>query len=268
MEITIRLADATDIDTIFDIRTSVKENHLSRDQLAERGITHDAIREALLAAPCIWMADVNGTAAGFAMADGAEGSIFAAFVRPESEGRGLGRLLMDKAETFLFQQHQRIWLETDGASRASGFYRKLGWLPVACLPGGDVRFEKQKKCAIYLGGCLCGAIRFEATGPALNPHNCSCKFCQKHTGALTASWVEFPRENVKWTGPGRSPATYRSSEYSSRAFCGNCGSSVGAIDDAPTVALLVAAFDDNHAKELQPEYHSFKDGAPAWASVA
>ena len=44
---------------------------------------------------------------------------------------------------------------------------------------------------IYRGGCLCGAIRFEATGAAEKPHTCSCKFCQRHTGALTASWVEF-----------------------------------------------------------------------------
>lgn len=73
------------------------------------------------------------------------GCVFAAFVLPEFEGNGLGRRLMDEAETFLFQHHQTIWLETAGASRASGFYRSLGWQPVENLPEGDIRFEKCQK---------------------------------------------------------------------------------------------------------------------------
>jgi hypothetical protein len=88
---------------------------------------------------------------------------------------------------------------------------------------------------IYSGGCLCGAVRFEAKAPAARPHTCSCKMCQRHTGGLTLAWVEFPRDAVKWTGKGGKPATYRSSPISSRAFCKICGSSLGAIDDAPTV---------------------------------
>ncbi|MDP9837954.1 hypothetical protein J2T09_002714 [Neorhizobium huautlense] len=118
---------------------------------------------------------------------------------------------------------------------------------------------------IHTGGCLCGDIRFEATGPADNPHNCSCKFCQRHTGALTAAWVEFSRDNVRWVGPGGAPATYRSSEISSRAFCPTCGSSLGAIDDAPTIALLVGTFDQIDSPELIPDHHSFEDGKPDWA---
>ena len=118
---------------------------------------------------------------------------------------------------------------------------------------------------IYRGGCLCEAIRFEATGPAERPHACSCKSCQRHGGAVTAHWIEFPRDSVRWTGPGGTPATYRSSGYSSRAFCPKCGSSIGAIDDEPTVALLVGVFDDSHAAELNPQYHSFEDSKPDWA---
>jgi hypothetical protein len=119
----------------------------------------------------------------------------------------------------------------------------------------------------HLGGCLCGAVRFEATGPALKPHTCSCKTCQRHTGALTACWVEFPREAVVWTGTGGRPATYRSSDFSSRAFCPACGSTLGAIDDKPVVALLLGAFDKPAAKELRPTAHSYRGGRPRWWRV-
>jgi len=119
----------------------------------------------------------------------------------------------------------------------------------------------------HSGGCLCGAIRFEATGPALRPHTCSCKMCQRHTGALTACWVEFPKESVAWTGPGREPATYRSSEFSSRAFCPTCGSTLGAIDDQPTIALVLGAFDRLGGKALRPTAHSYRSARPRWWHV-
>lgn len=118
--------------------------------------------------------------------------------------------------------------------------------------------------SIYRGGCLCGWIRYEATGPAERPHTCSCGMCRRHNGTLTAAWVEFPREQVQWVGPGGAPSVFRSSEYSSRAFCSKCGSSIGAIDDAPTIALLLGGFDEIDDEALAPEYHSFKEGLPRW----
>jgi hypothetical protein len=117
------------------------------------------------------------------------------------------------------------------------------------------------KAKIYEGGCLCGQVRFSAVGPSLNPHNCSCRMCQRHSGALTVSWVEFPREAVTWTGEAGPPSTFRSSDYSSRAFCSNCGSTLGAIDDKPVVALVLGVFDKPKSKALMPIAHAFRSGA-------
>lgn len=114
------------------------------------------------------------------------------------------------------------------------------------------------------GGCLCGNIRFRVSGPVEFPHTCSCRMCQRHTGSLTAAWVEVPRAAVEWCGPGGTPAVWRSSERSSRAFCPVCGSSVGAMDDAPVVALLTGVFDKPHLAALKPASHSYKGGRPAW----
>lgn len=135
---------------------------------------------------------------------------------------------------------------------------KTGYLPLS------KKSRRSMVKPIYRGGCLCGAVRFEADGPALNPHNCSCEFCQRHTGSLTASWVEFAATDVRWVGSSGSPSVYRSSDFSSCAFCPECGSSIGAIDDAPTVALLIGTFDDHCSPELKPDYHSFKPEKPVW----
>ncbi|EHS50454.1 glutathione-dependent formaldehyde-activating GFA [Rhizobium sp. PDO1-076] len=120
---------------------------------------------------------------------------------------------------------------------------------------------------IHTGGCLCGALRFEADAPAARPHTCSCKMCQRHTGALTATWVEFPRDAVRWVGQGGAPAVWRSSDISSRAFCSQCGSSLGAVDDAPTIALLLGCFDRQGSIELRPTFHSYTSTRPKWWCV-
>jgi hypothetical protein len=123
------------------------------------------------------------------------------------------------------------------------------------------------KSKIHVGGCLCGHIRFEADAPALKAHTCSCKMCQRHSGGLTTAWAEFARDTVRWTGPGGVPATYRSSDSSSRAFCPECGSTLGALDDAPVVALLLGGFDATNRKDLVPRRHFHTRGKPRWWHV-
>jgi len=121
--------------------------------------------------------------------------------------------------------------------------------------------------AIYSGGCLCGHIRFIANASAQDPHTCSCEQCQHHSGAMTLSWVTFDKAAVRWSGPGGQPALFRSSDYSSRAFCPQCGSTLGAIDDGPTVGLVLGCFDRPQQLPLYPTAHSFEDNCPSWAKL-
>lgn len=118
------------------------------------------------------------------------------------------------------------------------------------------------------GGCLCGAVRFAAHGVPGFPHTCSCAQCRRHSGALTVAWVEYPAEAVVWTGPAGAPARWRSSAGSSRGFCPTCGSTLGALDDAAVVALVVGAFDVPDDPALWPESHSFAASRPGWWSVS
>lgn len=142
----LNLRDATlaDIETIFTIRTGVKENHLSHEEMAEIGITPQTIAEIIAQSSCIWLAEVEGEPAGFAMALAEEACLFAMFVLPQFEGRGVGRRLLEKAEAFLFAQQPTIWLETAAGSRAAAFYQRQGWRPAGEQCGEDVRFEKSR----------------------------------------------------------------------------------------------------------------------------
>lgn len=127
MPVEIRLAEPSDVDALFYVRTSVRENHLSRESLAQLGITETSIVEMICASPCAWVAVLDDEVVGFSMIDVPGASLFAAFILPAHEGKGLGTQLVAVAESELFKHHSEIWLETDRDSRAAGFYRHLGW---------------------------------------------------------------------------------------------------------------------------------------------
>lgn len=142
----LRHAIDADVETLFDIRTSVQQNHLSREQLTELGITPLTLTEALNQSPCAWIVEIDGVAAGFSMVDSETGEVFALFVRPEFEGRGVGKLLLQAAESKLFKSHDLIWLVTDKNEqvRANGFYQRLGWYLAEQVDDRDARYEKHQ----------------------------------------------------------------------------------------------------------------------------
>ena len=76
----------------------------------------------------------------------------------------------------------------------------------------------------FTGGCLCGAVRYEATGPLRDVSVCHCGQCRKwhgHAGAYTA--VDRPRLKLP---EQRGLRWFRSSEFARRGFCSECGSSL------------------------------------------
>ncbi|PTU72598.1 GNAT family N-acetyltransferase [Chromobacterium haemolyticum] len=142
----MRVADANDVDALFIIRTSVKDNHLSIAEMAEMGITHETLPSMLNGPGRGWVAECDGKAVAFAMADVEDATVFAMFVLPEYEGMGVGRLLMGEAEAWLFDNGcKEIWLSTDSDQqvRSNGFYRHLGWLASGTLEDGQTKFIKR-----------------------------------------------------------------------------------------------------------------------------
>ena len=124
------------------MRFSVSENLLTPEQLAERGITNATVAASFLADSKGWVAIDQDEIVAFSIADREEASIFALFVLPTHEGRGIGSRLLDLALQWLWDNGaDRAWLTTAPDSRAAGFYERRGWRNVGTDSSGDVSFE-------------------------------------------------------------------------------------------------------------------------------
>lgn len=70
----------------------------------------------------------------------------------------------------------------------------------------------------FAGGCLCGNVRFTASGRPYRVGLCHCLDCRKHHGALFHASAIFPQDAVAIEG--------ETGDYAGRHFCPRCGSSV------------------------------------------
>ena len=114
------------------------------------------------------------------------------------------------------------------------------------------------------GGCLCGAVRYEATGEPLQVAHCHCEGCRRSTGAAFATGVCFPVESVIWTH--QEPISYQSSENFARLFCSCCGSSVAQHNQSTgTLWPLVGTLD--HPESVAPESHMFTKDQIPWIKL-
>jgi len=82
----------------------------------------------------------------------------------------------------------------------------------------------REKKATAVGGCLCGAIRYEVRGPLRAVVNCHCGQCRKFHGHYGA-YSNAAAKDISITGY-RSLKWYRSSSFARRGFCKECGSSL------------------------------------------
>ena len=114
---------------------------------------------------------------------------------------------------------------------------------------------------ILTGGCLCGAVRWQASRAPRVVHHCHCGMCRRWTGAAFATLAWFPRVAVKWTSG--EPVIYRSSPIAVRGHCGACGTPLSlTYDGRDDLAFTVGSLD---APESATPTHNYgAEGRLPW----
>lgn len=135
-----REATLQDIPQIQIVRHAVKENVLSDPAL----VTDKDCADYLVNRGKGWICEVEGKIIGFAIADLTGNNIWALFVDPLFEGRGIGRKLHELMLDWYFSQGKNmVWLGTSPNTRAAGFYRKAGWMETGIHGRCEIKFEMQ-----------------------------------------------------------------------------------------------------------------------------
>lgn len=134
----VRKARMDDIAAMMELRLSVRENRLSHpDQVTPEDCRRYIERGAM------WVWDEDGEILGISASNCETGWIWALFVRPSDEGRGIGRALFAAAcDGLLAAGFRRLTLSTDPDTRAARFYRAAGWRETGRTPEGELVFER------------------------------------------------------------------------------------------------------------------------------
>jgi hypothetical protein len=112
------------------------------------------------------------------------------------------------------------------------------------------------------GGCLCGAVRYEARPAQRDGYYCHCRMCQLAFGNTRAAFINLRKDQVHWAGAA--PNYYASSKIARRGFCGRCGTPLSfEFLDSEHMDLSVGSFDEPSA--LKPvEHYSVETRIAGW----
>lgn len=116
------------------------------------------------------------------------------------------------------------------------------------------------------GGCLCGEIRYVASGPAMFVSQCCCKDCQKATGTGHTTIIGLRRSQIDLKG---TPKTFTNAGETggqvTRHFCGTCGGRLYTTGDLPGDEVLIlqaGSLDDPGI--VSPESVIYTKDAVSW----
>lgn len=117
----------------------------------------------------------------------------------------------------------------------------------------------------HRGGCLCGALRYEAEGEPLYAGYCCCADCQKASGSGFVPFMGFPSRAVRFRGAARpfvSKAIHGGD--ATRNSCPVCHSLVfgGVVGESDSFTIYAGSLDN--PADFVPTMAMFARSRPPW----
>ncbi|OQK26843.1 hypothetical protein XM70_c11686 [Vibrio parahaemolyticus] len=109
----------------------------------------------------------------------------------------------------------------------------------------------------YKGSCLCGGIRFSVSGFSEKAANCYCSMCRKFHGAAFGTLVGV--RGLQWLSGEQLLKEFVASNGTIRAFCSECGSSLGFRVKGSThdeIELAISTFDDDIPVKIDAQIYT------------
>lgn len=118
------------------------------------------------------------------------------------------------------------------------------------------------------GGCLCGAVRYEARAAPIATAVCHCKDCQVQGGSAFSIVIVVPSDAVDSSGALK---TYEdrgeSGNIVARQFCPECGSPIfSRLRSVPDITIIKAGTLDD-TSQLTPQIHVWCASGQPWVPL-
>jgi hypothetical protein len=116
------------------------------------------------------------------------------------------------------------------------------------------------------GGCLCGGVRYQITGPLDRSTLCHCATCRRASGSHVLGWVTIAKRDFLFTS--NLPAEFRSSTPVLRTFCPTCGTPLTYWHDKWPEHIDVTIGSLDAPGSVAPADHTWMSHAVAWDKPA
>jgi len=118
----------------------------------------------------------------------------------------------------------------------------------------------------YVGGCACGALRYESVSAPIESGYCHCRLCQRTSAAPVLVFASFPVAGFGYTNGA--PTIYYSTEHGTREICPKCGTQIAfrEAEGAETVDINAGCLDD--PTTITPTHHIWCSSRIPWFETA
>lgn len=133
-----RTASVSDIPMIQFVRHAVLENRLSDPGL----VTDNDVEEYITERGKGWVCETEGRVVAFSIVSVKDKNVWALFVQPGYDKKGIGKKLHNEMLDWYFTQtNETLWLSTAPGTRAEQFYLMMGWEQTGITKSGEIKFE-------------------------------------------------------------------------------------------------------------------------------
>ena len=115
---------------------------------------------------------------------------------------------------------------------------------------------------VHSGGCHCGHIRYQFSGPLQDIAHCHCSICRKVSGGIVTTWITVAAASFQWLSG--TPSRYDSSSSCARYFCSHCGAQLALVTQLSLESIDVTIASLDHPELAPASRHIWTDSQLPW----